>query len=329
MLRPTFTAIAICFTLMSNVGLLGMNIQQLPQETLRHIFVWTSSFTQNQLKNSCKIWHTIGTKKAPNMYALVVYQSFNPSQDDWSYIMMNAALDENIEVMKNILNHTGQRKFNYDFGGNRSFRLYDMPVIKKLQEYSIWTKEAPEEFKALDLASSLDKQVVVPTDLFTACFTGNPEKIKQALDTLFIIHNYVGLSDQIAMYENIYNALFIAVYNNNPYCIELLAPHCNKRKLAQEVHLNLLFMAMKKQKKHAFKALVQNNVYGCLNDVRLNRAWGSINTTTLDEICKQTDVHNLNAYIAMYRELGGKTLVELRYNPNTNYGDTPESCIIF
>ncbi|HLW73374.1 MAG TPA: hypothetical protein VKR54_04985 [Candidatus Babeliales bacterium] len=331
MLRSISTAIIISCTLMSNIGLFGMGIlQQLPHDIITHIFVLACPSTQNQLKNSCGTWHAIGTKQAPNMYKLVTHQLFNPSQDDWSYIMMNAALDENIEVMKNILDRTNQRKFDCDFGGNRSFRLYDMPVIKELQEYGDWKKEAPEKFKELDFASNLNKWAVVPTTLFRACFEGNLDNVNHALDALFIIYNYVGVSDptqgRIAKHENIYNALFMAVYNNNPHCIELLVPHCNKREPAFDVHLNLLFMAMRKQKKHAFKALVQNNVYGCLNDVM----FGGTNTTTLDEICKQTDVDHLDKYIARYRKLGGKTLVELGYYPDIDYSDMPFSsgCVI-
>lgn len=134
----------LSFVLLSNVVSFGMltNIQQLPNDIRKHIFVVACPFTKNQLKNSCKEWHEIGSKKAPNMYRLIDDESFNPSRDDWRYIMMHAALDGNIEVMKNILDRTSQRNFDYDCYQKIGFRLCDMFVIQRLQsDNNNWKKK--------------------------------------------------------------------------------------------------------------------------------------------------------------------------------------------
>jgi hypothetical protein len=331
--------------LLGNAVSFGMltisDIEKFPEDILRHIFVVSLPSTQNQLKNSCKSWHAIGVKKAPNMYKLVEDESFNPSQSDWSYIMMNAAWDGNIEVMKNILNRTNQRNFDYDFTDAISFRLCDMPVIKELQENGVWKNDIPKKCKELDLTSNSHKQAVAHTPLFKACFIGDVDEATHELAKVVISQKNTKyyffeprarldineVNRDLKMRQNIHDCIYIATCNNNPHCIRLLSSQRNKRESDQIIHLDLLYMAMNKQKKHAFCALVKNNVFGCLNDLRLGYAFDGINTTTLDEICKQTHIPNLVEYIALYKDLGGKTLDEMGYRDDyDDIFDFPHVC---
>ncbi len=329
----------ISFSMLTIHNTEQFNIQKFSEDIRRHIFVVACPSIKNQLKNSCKSWHKIGTKQAPNMYQLINDESFHPSQDDWSYVMMHAAWNENIEVMSNILNRTNQRNFDYDISEETSFRLSDMFVIQKLHlGNNNWKKGTPKKFEELDLASNAHKNGVVFFPLFMACFDGDSDKVKQELDVVVdgkvveysndrLKYSVSEKVDNVEMhrlcttYALILDCFYIAMYNDNPHCIKVLSFLKNKKEPNQEIHLELLFMAMKKQKKQAFKALVQNNVYGCLKNVHLGRAYGGINTTTLDEICKQTDIPNIAEYIALYKELGGKTLQEMGYDEDEDYND--------
>jgi hypothetical protein len=323
-------------------GMAIPHIEQFPEELRRHIFVLASPSIQNQLKLTCQSWHAIGAKKAPNMYKFIDHESFRPSQDDWRYIMMHAAWwdegvrwEENVEVMRKILDRTKQRNFDYvSWKGNGEkqslFLLCDMPVIKRLHLHDDhWLPGTPEKFKELNLASDAHKTGTSLSDrLLRACFFGDSITFKLELNKVIDEKmEYDGLSaydfykricwvgDQL----RIHCCLWIATYNDNPHFIKMLSILENKKDSDPMIHLNLLYMAIRNQKKQAFRALVENNVYGCLNDVRLDLAHGGINATTLDMICKQRNIPHLDEYIALYRELGGRTLQEMGYDEQTVY----------
>lgn len=206
-------------------------------------------------------------------------------------------------------------------------------------------KKAPEKFKELDLTSNnLHECGVTFSSLFMTCFTGDSDKVQLEFDAIIedkmvecandrldyclghkadcVDLHPVDLHRIITIYGYTLDSFYIAIYNDNAHCIKALSSLKIKHEPNQELHLDLLFMAMKKQKKQAFKALVENNVYGRLDDVHVNYMYGGwTRTTTLDELCKQTDIPNIAEYIALYKELGGKTLREMEYDEDRNNTD--------
>jgi hypothetical protein len=282
--------IILSLVLLGNAVSFGMlttiDMRRLPKDIRKHIFVVACPSIKNQLKMCCKSWHAIGAKKAPNMYKLINNESFNPSHDDWCYIMMHAALDENVGVMKNILNSTRQRSFGYDLGNSKSifgtkkifrlsFDLYDTSDCNGLPNNN-WKEKAYEKCTGLDLKLN---------PLFMACFSGDVNTIKDIAEQWRKVYRIDGVDANI-----VHDCFYIAMYNDNPHCIEELAPLVRRMGVG-EISLDLLVVAMYRQKKRAFKALVKNNVYDCLNDSRVS-----------GEICKQTDIYNLAEYIAIYRK---------------------------
>ena len=292
--------IVISFALLINTTSLSMEIlfdmQELsPSEDIcRNIFVVVSPSIKNQLKICSKSWHSIGAKKAPNMYRLVENESLRLHYDDWRYMMMHAALDENIEVMKKILDRTEQRSFGYDFrnkyyfGVHKIFSLifddYDTYDCDGLRNNN-WKEKAYEKFTGFDLKSN---------PLFMACLSGDVDMVKNIVKQW-----HEGCREDNVDADIAHDCCYIAMYNDNPHCIqelELLVRRMNVREICSD----LLVTAMRHQKKHAFAASVKNNIYGCVKD-----------TTTLGEIENQDDIPNLAEYIAIYRELGGKTVQEI------------------
>jgi hypothetical protein len=279
--------------------------QHLSEDLQRHIFVVAHPSIKNQLKICCKSWYAIGAKKAPNMYQLVNNTSFRASHDDWRYIMMHAALEKNIKVMHAILNRTEQRNFDYDFGINylgnnneqQSLRLWDVYDLNAL-----CSNVTCEKCKKLDLVSNSDKHTInFKTFLFGACFDGDVdvvEKLKADSSTI-----------------QFYDCIVMSVYNDNPYCIAMLSSEVSHI-VHDRLHLDLLRLAMCNNKKRAFKALVENNVYGRLNDPMCIRM--GYNTTTLDELLEQKDIPDLQEYIDLYKQLGGKTWQEVKYAEDEN-----------
>lgn len=277
-------------------------IQELPKGIRRHIFVVAYPSIQNQLKNSCKSWHKIGAKQAPSMYKLINDESFHPSHDDWRYIMMHAALDKNSIVMNNILNRTEQRNFDYDFGldyfgenynKQKSFRLCDVYSFATLSNNN-WEKVAYEKCKELDLGSNLDTcKVNFKASLFKACFDGDIYEVQRVLNE----KNKAGI---------VCDCIVISVHNDNPYCIKELSPFVKHIRF-HEAHLNLLLMAMKKQKKRAFTALVEHavysEVYSCAYEHPDIPNAFEMHAATLKELYEQTEIPNLEEYIALYKEL--------------------------
>lgn len=305
------------------------NIQKLPEEMLRHIFVSVSPSIQNQLKNSCKVWHEIGSKTSPTMYKLVDNGSFQPHQDDWHYMMMHAAWDNNVEVMVKILNRTPQRNFDYHFGEcNRSFLLGCISSVKKLYSQCQWKEQAPEKIKELDIASPY-RYDIDRTALFRFVFEGNSRGIEHVIK---LFKGSTAFYNSFFPSKDIDDALYMAVYNDNHYCIEALSSLRKTREPNIKTPLDILVLAIRKKKKKAFEALVKYDVYGCLNYVSLNYAYGGINTTILDELCKMADIpyiakytelykQHIAEYVELYKKLGGKNLIEMGYSKDYKDND--------
>src|SRR5260221_6237781 len=113
---PKITVLSLI--LLSNTVSVSMetfDMQQFPEDIRRHIFMVACPSVQNQLKNCSSWWHDLGAKKAPNMYRLLDDASFRANHDDWRYIMMHAAFEENVVMMSKVLDRTNQRNFDYDF----------------------------------------------------------------------------------------------------------------------------------------------------------------------------------------------------------------------
>lgn len=280
--------------------------QQLSEDLQRHIFVVAHPPIKNQLKICSKSWHAIGTKKSPNMYQLVNNPSFRASHDDWCYIMMHASLDKNWGVMRTVLDRTDHRDFDYDIGVDY-FRYVHSKTIRywfccDMYDLSKSGNSIYEEFKELGLVSNIYRYQINPLSLFKACFDGDIDTVEKLKKT-----------DKSA--RHLHHCIVIAVYNDNPYCIEMLSSEVSDI-VHDQLHLDLLRLAMRNNKKRAFKALVENNVYGRLNDpVGIHP--GS-NTTTLDELLEQKDIPNLQEYIDLYKQLGGRTWQEVKYEEEAN-----------
>jgi hypothetical protein len=294
--------IVISFTLLINTISLSMEVlfdtEQLSEDLRRNIFVVASPSIKNQLKICSKSWHAIGAKKAPNMYRLVENESLRLHYDDWRYMMMHAALDENVGVMKNILDRTQQRNFGYDFrnkyyfGTKKIFRLscdlYDTYDCNGLRNNN-WKEKAYEKFTGFDLKSNA---------LFMACFSGDVDSVKNIVKEWREGHRENNVNADIA-----HDCCYIAMYNDNPHCIQELEPlvrHMNVREICSD----LLVTAMRHQKKHAFAALVKNNIYKCVKDTRV-----------LGEIENQADIPNYAEYMALYIKYGNDhTAQEMEYH---------------
>jgi hypothetical protein len=242
------------------------------------------------------------------MYRLLDDASFNPSHDDWRYIMMHAALDKNIEVMSKVLERTNQRNFDYDFGtdylGDRyhkkkRFRLcnvYDFDALFNGNSAIVIS----EKFKELDFTSYSDEaKPFFEIFLFRTCFNGNIDLVKQAAQQM---------EDEKCYQNKVYDCSVISLYNDNPYCIALLSPLI-RHIIVDTMHLDLLKMAMCNNKKQAFRALIENNIYGRLNEPLLIHAGRKV--TVLDELLAQRDISNIAEYIELCKELGCKTWQEV------------------
>ncbi len=282
-------------------------IQKFPEDICRHIFVVAHPSIQNQLKKCSSWWHEVGAKKVPNMYRLVENASFCASHDDWCYIMMHAALDKNVEVMSKVLDHTNQRNFDYDFGTDyladrykkkRRFRLCDVYDFSAIGDNN--TIVVSNKFKELDLVSYPDEaKPFWWVSLFSACFVGDINTVKQVV---------AQMGNEKCYQSKVYDCIVISLYNNNPYSIELLSPLIHHI-VMDEMHVDLLKMAMRNNKKHAFRALIQYEVYGRLNDTLLMHAGRKV--TVLDELLEQIDISNIAEYIELCKELGCKTWQEV------------------
>ena len=214
--------------------------------------------------------------------------------------MMHAALDRNVVVMNKVLDRTDQRNFDYDLGmtyfgvggcKKKMFCFFDVYTFDLEKGYD-------GKFKELDLAAHVAvAQVSFKYPLFKSCFAGDIGAIRKKIER-----------KKTRGVFSIEECILIAIHNNNPHCIKELASLVSHI-VHDELHLNLILMAIRNNKKHAFKALIENNVYGRLNDPLCIH--GGQTTTVLDELFMRGDVANIEEYIGLHQELGGKSWKEL------------------
>jgi hypothetical protein len=151
-------------------------------------------------------------------------------------------------------------------------------------------------------------------DLFKACFAGDIATVKKMAKQ----------AEYEKCYQSkVYECIVISLYNNNPHCIELLFPLI-QHIVMDDIHVCLLDMAMRNNKKHAFRALVEYNVYGRLNEPLLMHAGRK--TTVLDELFEYTNIPDIAEYIELCKELGCKTWQDVNREEEENENSLYSAC---
>ena len=266
---------------------------------------------KNNLQKTCRLLNKNLSKTAPNVYQLALYPEFRAHKDDITFILLHAACDKRIDVLKNVLSNTQERLFYYEesrfcYKGRPLMEKhvpFDLPMVCALNKLGSYNTHNNEVDFSLEVDSDTNNSVCLKTFKNTVPLKLNPLPVAVYSGNMTWVTDI--LSHEVDQ-SDLRNACFIAINQNNTECIKAVA---TKVKIPDHIwYTFLLKTAMIQNKKNAFEALVEKDPFGHLNSCSSGRS--TLNIIDGYPLVDKWQKHE--EYITIYRRYGGQRRGEMQ-----------------